>query len=69
MRGLKQIEQKAERVQWELDIRSNLRQWDEEFPFIHHELIVRYVAGILASNMVSMIFHAMRGRGGDSRRK
>ena len=50
MRGIRNLEQRAQRSQRELDIRSNLRQWDREFPYFHHELIIRYAAGILASN-------------------
>ena len=38
-RGLRRIQQSSERVQRELDIRADLRRWDEEFPFMHHELV------------------------------
>jgi len=68
MRGLRQIEQQAERAQHELDLRSNLRQWDDEYPFLHHELILRYAAGILASNIVSSIYHTMRRSTSPSRK-
>lgn len=63
MRGLRHIEQHAERTQRELDIRSNLREWDNEFPYAHHELIIRYAAGILASNLAVIAVSWIRGRG------
>uniref|UniRef100_A0A7S2MVT6 Uncharacterized protein n=2 Tax=Helicotheca tamesis TaxID=374047 RepID=A0A7S2MVT6_9STRA len=61
MRGLRSLEQSAERTRRELDIRSDLRQWDEEFPFAHHELIVRYAVGALASTAAIFIYGKARG--------
>ncbi len=47
-------------VSKELDIRGELRNWDREFPFFHHELIVRYAAGFLASAVAVAAFGQVR---------
>ncbi|KAL7464365.1 hypothetical protein ACHAXS_004695 [Conticribra weissflogii] len=60
MRSLRSLERDSDRISKELDIRSNLRKWDEEFPYFHHELIVRYAAGILASAVTVMACDKMR---------
>mmetsp|Transcript_34035 Transcript_34035/g.81809 ORF Transcript_34035/g.81809 Transcript_34035/m.81809 type:complete len:125 (+) Transcript_34035:203-577(+) len=60
-RGVRQIEQTAERTQREVDIRSSLRDWDNSFPEIHHELIVRWVAGAVVSLTVSSIYNSLKG--------
>jgi len=60
-RGWRMIEQQADRTSKELDIRSDLRRWDEEFPYFHHELVVRYVAGFFASTVVMTIYNELRG--------
>eukprot|EP01082_Thalassiosira_pseudonana_P006280 g5898.t1 g5898 contig20:391643-392433(-) len=49
MRNLRSFERDGDRISKELDIRSELRKWDQEFPYCHHELIVRYCVGFLAS--------------------
>ncbi len=49
-----------------MELRSHLAQWDEEFPFVHHELIVRYAAGLLASSVALAAYDMLKG---DSRRK
>lgn len=59
--GIRSIEQQAERASRELDLRSDLRKWDEEFPWIHHELIVRYICGGLASTTVMFLYNSLRG--------
>lgn len=41
MRGLRTLEQATDRTRAELDIRQGLRNWDDSYPEIHHELIVR----------------------------
>ena len=51
----------TERSQREMDIRSQLRNWDEEFPFMNHELIVRWIAGAVASFVTMSIYQAIRG--------
>mmetsp|Transcript_6660 Transcript_6660/g.14567 ORF Transcript_6660/g.14567 Transcript_6660/m.14567 type:complete len:115 (-) Transcript_6660:208-552(-) len=67
-KGIRSIEQQAERTSRELDIRSDLRRWDEEFPWIHHELIIRYVVGGLASTTVMFLYNALRGGNKERRR-
>ena len=60
MKKWRSIEQQAEKKSRELDIRSDLRRWDEEFPFLHHELILRYAAGFLASYMTQIIYDSIK---------
>lgn len=61
MRNLRSLERDSDRISKELDIRADLRRWDDEFPYFHHELIVRYAAGILASAVTVMACDKMRG--------
>lgn len=67
-KGIRSIEQQAERTSRELDIRSDLRRWDEEFPWIHHELVIRYVVGGLASTTVMFLYNTLRGGNKERRR-
>lgn len=67
MRGLRGIQRSSQRIERELEIRSHLAQWDDEFPFMHHELIVRYAAGLLASAAALTIYDLFRGT--DKRRR
>ena len=60
MRSMRTVQQTAERTQKELDIRSNLRQWDNDFPEIHHELIVRWICGAIVSLGVSAIYQSIK---------
>jgi hypothetical protein len=60
MRGVRSVQQGAERTQAELDIRSSLNKWDNDFPEIHHELIVRWGCGLLASVFVSSLYQALK---------
>ena len=53
------VEQSAERTSREMDIRRELRNWDEQVPQFHHEMIVRYVAGVLASSLVNGFYSAL----------
>lgn len=55
-------------VSKELDIRGELRNWDREFPFFHHELIVRYAAGFLASAVAVSVFGQVRSLFSSSKR-
>ena len=55
-------------VSKELDIRQELRNWDREFPFFHHELIVRYAAGFLASAVAVAAFGQVRSLFSSSKR-
>lgn len=59
MRGLRNLEQSTERAQRELDIRSDLRRWDNDHPQIHHELIVRYICGAVVSITVTSLYNAL----------
>jgi len=59
-RRLRSIEQIGEKAQRELQIRDNLRQWDVEFPYMHHELVVRYIAGFLASTAILSFYNIIR---------
>jgi len=61
MRGLRNVQRGSQRIEKEMEIRSNLAQWDEEFPFMHHELILRYAAGFLASTIALTIYDLFRG--------
>mmetsp|Transcript_4416 Transcript_4416/g.9547 ORF Transcript_4416/g.9547 Transcript_4416/m.9547 type:complete len:117 (+) Transcript_4416:92-442(+) len=48
-RNVRSLERDSDRISKELDLRAELRNWDREFPYVHHELILRYFAGFLAS--------------------
>ena len=75
MRGLRKLEEHVEKTQREIDVRSDLRRWDLEFPHIHHELIVRYVAGFFASHITMLICSSISSwwnkcvRNGSSRKR
>mmetsp|Transcript_10639 Transcript_10639/g.25607 ORF Transcript_10639/g.25607 Transcript_10639/m.25607 type:complete len:116 (-) Transcript_10639:448-795(-) len=60
MRGVRSVQQGAERAQAEIDLRSSLRQWDNQFPEIHHELIVRWGCGLAASVFVSSLYQTLK---------
>ena len=60
MRGIRTLEQTAERTQREIDIRSDLRRWDNDFPELHHELIVRWLAGAIVSVAVTSLYNALK---------
>lgn len=66
MRGLRSVQRGSQKIEKEMELRSHLAQWDEEFPFVHHELIVRYAAGLLASSVALAAYDMLKG---DSRRK
>jgi hypothetical protein len=59
MRGMRALEASAERTSRELEIRADLREWDMMHPQIHHELIVRYLCGAVASVGVTSIYNAL----------
>jgi len=67
MRGLRSLEQNAEKIDREIQIRSELRKWDNEFPYFHHEMIVRYAAGFLASSAAILLYGFIRGQQGPRR--
>ena len=61
MRGLRSIQQTSERAQRELEIRSDLRRWDEEFPFMHHELIGKSIRKkIFDGKILKLLFISTR---------
>lgn len=62
MREWRNLEQSSVKYQREMDIRSQLRQWDEDFPWMHHELIVRYIAGLVVSGVVVSLYQSIRGQ-------
>lgn len=59
MKGWRTLEQSAERTSRELDIRTDLRRWDESYPEIHHELIVRWLAGATVSWAVTSMYNSL----------
>jgi hypothetical protein len=59
MRQYRNLEQSSEKYQRELDIRSQLRHWDEEIPWMHHELIVRYIAGLIVSGFAVSMYQSI----------
>ena len=61
MKGIRNVQRGSQRIEKEMEIRSNLAQWDEEFPFMHHELIIRYAAGFLVSTIALTIYDLFRG--------
>jgi hypothetical protein len=62
MKGLRNVQRGSQRIEKEMEIRSNLAHWDEEFPFMHHELIIRYAAGLLASTIALTIYDLFRAQ-------
>lgn len=42
-----------------MSIRSELRKWDEEVPWMHHELIVRYIVGAIVSGLVMSLYNSL----------
>jgi|OM-RGC.v1.035307001 hypothetical protein len=57
---MRNLEQTGERTTRELDIRRDLRRWDNEHPEIHHELIVRYICGALVSIAATSLYASLR---------
>jgi hypothetical protein len=47
-------------MQRELEIRTDLRRWDNDYPELHHELIVRWVAGAAVSVLVTSLYNALK---------
>jgi hypothetical protein len=60
MRGWRSLERGAERTSREMDMRADLRRWDNEFPEIHHELIVRWLSGAVVSMAVTSLYNALK---------
>mmetsp|Transcript_30867 Transcript_30867/g.55934 ORF Transcript_30867/g.55934 Transcript_30867/m.55934 type:complete len:117 (+) Transcript_30867:90-440(+) len=59
-RNVRSFERDSDRISKELDMRAELRNWDREFPFFHHELIVRYFAGFVASAVAVTAWSQLR---------
>ena len=60
MRNIRSFERDSDKISKELDIRNELRNWDREFPYFHHELIVRYAVGFMASSLAVFVFDKLR---------
>ena len=43
-----------------MDIRRELREFDNAYPEIHHELIVRWLVGALVSVTVTSIYNSFK---------
>ena len=65
---MRTLEQTSERTGRELDIRRDLRRWDQEHPEIHHELIVRYLCGAAVSIVATSLYSSFRRPSHPSRR-
>jgi len=59
-RTVRALEQSSERMQREMEIRSDLRRWDNDYPELHHELIVRWVAGAIVSVAISSLYNSLK---------
>jgi len=68
-RNVRSIERDSDRISKELDIRGELRNWDREFPYFHHELIVRYFAGFVASAVAVAAIGHLRSLFSTSKRR
>lgn len=55
---MRNVEQSTERARRELDVRSDLRRWDNDHPELHHELLIRYIAGALVSAVVTSLYQS-----------
>lgn len=60
MRGIRSAQRGSQRIEKEMELRSHLSQWDEQFPYMHHEMIIRYAAGFLASTLALTIYDLLR---------
>jgi hypothetical protein len=60
MKGWRSLEQGADRATREMNIRSDLRNWDNQFPEIHHELLVRWLSGAVLSMAVTSIYNGLK---------
>ena len=59
MRAVRNLEQSTERARLELDVRSDLRNWDSAHPELHHELMVRYVCGAVVSVVATSFYQSL----------
>jgi hypothetical protein len=65
--GIRRFEQTSERASRELDIRRTLRDWDNQYPEIHHELIVRWVCGAIVSIVATSFYNGIVRRNNQAR--
>lgn len=61
MKGFRNVQRGSQKIEKEMEIRSHLAEWDDDMPFLHHELIVRYAAGLLASTAALTVYDLFRG--------
>jgi len=69
MRGWRSIEQSTDRANREIDIRRSLRDWDNSYPEIHHELIVRWICGATVSIVTTSLYNSIVRRNFSSNRR
>ena len=69
MKSWRSIEQQAEKTSKELDIRTELRKWDELYPMLHHELIIRYLSAYAASYLSHIMYDWFMSNFGNSSRR
>jgi len=69
MQQWRNLETNAEKQQKEMEIRNELRKWDEEIPWMHVELIVRCAAGVLARGLFLSLYQSIRGQERQSSRR
>eukprot|EP00980_Cylindrotheca_fusiformis_P028165 scaffold22583_cov106-Cylindrotheca_fusiformis.AAC.36 len=62
MKGWRAVEQGFNRADREVEIRNNLRRWDNQYPEIHHELIVRWISGAVVSLAITSIYNGLKPR-------
>lgn len=60
MRGIRNVQRNTAKIEREFEIRSDLARWDDEFPYMNHEMIVRYAAGMLASSLAVTVYTTLR---------
>lgn len=59
MSGWRMLQQTERRASKEMEIRNDLYRWDCENPQCHHELIVRYLCGALASLVCTCVYNEL----------
>lgn len=59
-RGVRHLERTVDRTQREMDLRSDLRNWDTSYPEIHHELLVRWISGAVVSMIITSVYNSIK---------
>lgn len=62
MKGWRAVESGFSRADKEIEVRNHLRKWDNQFPEIHHERIVRLLSGAVVSLVVTSIYDGVKPR-------